>query len=171
MTMAQDAALAPVRAYMLRRAQDQADDMLTRARHEAEAITSAARDSAEAAVSQARAAGRREAAALAEAERARGRAEARAALLAARQEALNDLRARVSAEIAALRAEPGYDRLLDGLTRAARAAAGPDALLAFPPDGGVIARSPTAVVDCSLPRLAELAVQALGPAVQELWVR
>jgi hypothetical protein len=35
--------------------------------------------------------------------------------------------------------------------------------------GGVLARSDRAVVDCSLPRLASLAVDALGDEVRELW--
>jgi vacuolar-type H+-ATPase subunit E/Vma4 len=171
MTAARDAALAPVRASMLRDARARADDILAGARGEAEAIMTAARDGAAAAVAQARAAGRREAAALAGAERARGRAKARAVLLAARRAALEELRAQAGAEIAALRAEPGYPRLLDGLGRLARAAAGEDARLTVAPEGGVIARSRAAVVDCSLPRLADLAVAALGPAVRELWVR
>jgi vacuolar-type H+-ATPase subunit E/Vma4 len=169
MTDAPADALAPVRTRMLRHATNQAAGILADARREADAIVARARRSAEAAVTQARAAGRLEAAVLAAAERSRGRSEARSVLLSARRAAHDELRSRVRAAVGGLRGEPGYDQLLDQLTRMTRLAAGPDATLTVPQDGGVVARSRSVVVDCSLPRLADLAVQALGPRVRELW--
>ncbi|HUY45434.1 MAG TPA: V-type ATP synthase subunit E family protein [Streptosporangiaceae bacterium] len=166
---ARSAALAPVRARMLRRATDQAAGILADARREADAIVSQARRSAEAAVAHAQAAGSQEAAAPAAAERGRGRREARSLLLSAQREAHDELHSQVRAAVGRLRREPGYGQLLDRLTRMARLAAGPNAELTVSPDGGAVARSGGVVVDCSLPRLADLAVQALGPDVRELW--
>ena len=51
----------------------------------------------------------------------------------------------------------------------AERAAGPGATVTADQAGGVVARSGRAVVDCSLPRLAALAVDALGDQVTELW--
>ena len=65
--------------------------------------------------------------------------------------------------------EPGYERLLARLTALATAAAGPDATITAAPAGGVVARSRGVVVDCTLARLADLAVDALGDEVRELW--
>jgi vacuolar-type H+-ATPase subunit E/Vma4 len=168
---AQAAVLAPVRVRMLRHATEQAAGILAGARREADEIVSRALRSAEAAVTQARAAGRLEAAALAAAERARGRGEARSMLLNARRQAHDELRARVLAGVVALRGEPGYAQLLDALAVKSRLAAGPGAVATVAPDGGVVARSGAVVVDCSLSRLADQAVEALGPAVRQLWVR
>jgi len=162
-------ALAPVRASMLQAAADQADGIRAGARREAAVIVARARESATAAIAQAQAEGQRDAAAFAAAERGRGRSEARSVLLSAQRAALDALHARVSDEIKALRGDPGYAQLHDRITRMARLAAGPDAVLTGSPDGGVLARSPGVVVDCSLARFADLAIQALGPGVRELW--
>jgi vacuolar-type H+-ATPase subunit E/Vma4 len=163
------AALGPVHAHMLRRAAEQAGRILADARHEADAIISQGRLSAERAVSQAREAGRSEAAELAAAERSRGRSDARSVLLGARREMHEELRSRVRAAVGGLRDEPGYDQLLERLTGMARQAAGADAVLTAPAAGGVVARSADVLVDCSLPRLADLAVEALAVDVQALW--
>lgn len=163
------AALGPVHAHMLRRATEQAGRILADARHEADAIISQGRLSAERAVSQAREAARSEAAELAAAERSRGRSDARSVLLGARREIQEELRSRVRAAVGGLRDEPGYDQLLERLTGMARQAAGADAVLTAPAAGGVVARSADVLVDCSLPRLADLAVEALAVDVQALW--
>ncbi len=47
--------------------------------------------------------------------------------------------------------------------------AGPDATITVQPAGGVVARARDVVVDCTLPKLAILAVNALGDQVRELW--
>ncbi|HEY7011111.1 MAG TPA: V-type ATP synthase subunit E family protein [Streptosporangiaceae bacterium] len=154
---------------MLRRAAEQAGQILADARREADAIISEGRLSAERAVSQAREAGRREAAELAAVERSRGRSHARSVLLGTRREIHQELCSRVRAAVGGLRDEPGYDRLLERLTGMAREAAGPDAVLTVPAAGGVVARAADVLVDCSLPRLADLAVEAVAADVQALW--
>src|SRR5271166_5666854 len=55
------------------------------------------------------------------------------------------------------------------LARTARLEAGPGGTVTASEDGGVVARSPGVLVDCSLPRLADLATEALGGEVRELW--
>ena len=164
-----EALLAPVRVRMQREAEDQAATVLAGARREASAILAQAQQSAAAAVAQAQTAGRQEGAVLAAAIRSRGRREGRTILLHAQAAALDDLRARVRAQVAALPGEPGFGQLHDRLARMAQLAAGPDAVVASSPDGGVLARDAGVAVDCSLARLADLAVQALGPDVHELW--
>jgi len=163
------ASLAPVCAEMLRTAAEQAAGIRAGARREAAMIVARARESAAEAVAQAQAAGRRDAAAIAAAERVRGRGESRTVLLSAQRAAFDALRARVREEVATLPSDPGYGGLLDRITTMARLSAGPDAVLTTSSDGGVLARSRGVVVDCSLTRLADLAVLALGPSVRELW--
>ena len=163
------AALAPTRARMLRDAADQAARILADARRERDRITAQARQEAERAVSLARAAGRAQAIPQAAAVRRQARSDVRSALLSAQREAYDELLARVRAAVDGLRGEPGYDRLLEGLTRMARLEAGPCATVTASEDGGVVACCVGVLVDCSLPRLADLAVEALDGEVRELW--
>jgi len=162
-------ALAPARARMLRDAADQAARILADARREADRILAHARREAERSVSLARAAGGAQAVPQAAAARRRARSEARSAVLGAQREAYDELRARVRAAVNGLRGEPGYGRLLQALAEMARLEAGPGATVTASDVGGVVACSPGVLVDCSLPRLAELAVEALDGEVRELW--
>ncbi len=166
---AQAAALAPVRAHLLRGAQAEADRIVAEARAQATAMVRQARRDAGEAAGRAGARARAETAPLAAAERGRGREQARSIVLGAQRQAHEELRAQVLAAAASLRDEPGYEQLLTRLTAMAGRAAGPGATVAADPAGGVVARSGRAVVDCSLPRLARLAVDALGDQVGELW--
>jgi len=166
---AQEAALAPVRAAMLRRAASHADRVIRDARRQADAIVAQARRDADQSVSGELAAARARAAVMAAAELSRGRHRARSILLSARRDARDELIGRASAAICGLRDEPGYARLLDRLTRLALAAAGPQATVTEHPAGGAVAHAPGVLVDCSLPRLASRAVEALGEQVRELW--
>jgi vacuolar-type H+-ATPase subunit E/Vma4 len=161
--------LAPARARMLRDAADQAARIVAEARRDADGITARARQEAERTVSLARAAGRAQAGPQAAAVRRQARSDARSAVLGAQREAYDELRARVRTGVDRLRGEPGYDRLLDALTRMARQEAGPGATVAASEDGGVVAWGPGVLVDCSLPRLADLAVEVLDGEVRELW--
>ena len=165
----QAAALAPVRAYLLAGALAEADRILGQARAQAAATLRQARRDAEQAVRQARGQGEEEAAAAAAAERKRGREQARSVVLGARRQAYEELRAQVLAAVGRLRDEPGYERLVAGLSALAAGAAGPGATVTRHRAGGVVARSDRALVDCSLPRLAGLAFDALGDEVRELW--
>jgi vacuolar-type H+-ATPase subunit E/Vma4 len=164
-----DRALAPVRARIEREARSEADRVLAVARAEAGELLRAAGAAAERSVALARAQGQAQAAPLAAAERRRGRAQAQAIVLSAQREAYDDLYRQVLAGADALRTGPGYRTLADRLTVIATRAAGPEATVTSPPAGGVVARSGQTVVDCSLPRLAGLAMQALGNRVEELW--
>jgi vacuolar-type H+-ATPase subunit E/Vma4 len=163
------AALAPVRAAMLRRAQDQADEIAGQARRQAADAVARARADADESVALAREAGLAQAAPLAAAVRNQRRRDARATVLATQREAYEELRERVRAAVSALRDEPGYGQLLERLRHSAREAAGQAAMLTEDPAGGIVARGPGVVVDCSLPRLADAAVEALGPEADWLW--
>jgi len=162
-------ALAPVRAYLLRRAEAEAGRILAEARAQADAILQQATSGAAETVGRARAQGEADAAAAAAAERSRGRDQARSIMLGARREAYQDLRAQVLSAAGGLRTEPRYQGLLGRLVTMATRAAGPGAAVTVQPEGGVVARSRDVVVDCTLPRLAGLAVDELGDQVRELW--
>jgi vacuolar-type H+-ATPase subunit E/Vma4 len=154
---------------MLRDAAGQATQILADARREADAIVAQARQDAERALWMAGAAGRAQAVPQAAAVRRQARNEARSALLGAQREAYDELRARVRAAMHGLRGEPGYDELLRALARMVQLEAGSGATVTVSDDGGVVARAPGVLVDCSLPRLADLAVEALNAEVRELW--
>jgi vacuolar-type H+-ATPase subunit E/Vma4 len=162
-------ALAPVRDYLLRGAEAQASVILAEARAEADATMEQARSDAAETAGRARAQGEADAAPAAAAERRRGRDQARSIILGAQTEAYQDLRAQVLNAVGALRTEPGYQRLLSRLVTMATRAAGPGATVTVQPEGGAVARSRDIVVDCTLPRLAGLAVDQLGDQVRELW--
>jgi vacuolar-type H+-ATPase subunit E/Vma4 len=163
------AALEPVRQRLRRDAQDEAARLRAAAHAQAAAIVAQAQQDATAALAQAAARAAAIADPLTTAELRRARDEARSAVLTAQRAACDDLRSRVRTAVAALPAEQGYDRLLHRITRLAERAAGPDAQATLAPDGGVIARRAGVIVDCSLERLADLAVTELGAAVTELW--
>lgn len=162
-------ALAPVRAELLRTAHAEAGEVVGHARREAAALLAAARRDAADAVAKGRADGRQQAGRLAAARLSRGRREAGERLLRARRAAYEQLRRDVREGVAALPGEPGYERLAERLATAALAAAGPGATLIRHPDGGVVATAPGVIVDCSLPLLADQAVQAVSADLDTLW--
>ncbi len=162
-------ALAPVRTRLLHEAWGEASQILTAARAEADAILRQARQSAAETLGRARAQGEAEGGPATAAERSRGREAARSIVLGARYAAYQELRAQVLAAADRLRAEPGYQELLGRLAAMATRAAGAGAAASVGPDGGVVARSDGVVVDCTLPRLADRAVDELGDQVRELW--
>jgi len=169
MTRPQAAALAPVRSAMLDAAGREARRVVAAARAEADAVTRDARLAAARAVQAGVSAGQARGVVLAAAERSQGRARAQAIVLGAREAALDRLREQIRTAVAGLRDEPGYPQLVARLSGLAAAEAGPGAAVGTHPEGGVVARSRRVVVDYSLPRLAELATQALGGRVRELW--
>jgi vacuolar-type H+-ATPase subunit E/Vma4 len=169
MTRAQEAALAPVRAYLLDAARREAGRILEAARAEAEGVTGRARRAAEEAVAAARSEGEARGASLGAAERDLGRSQARSIVLSAQRAAEVRLREEVMAAAARLPDQAGYAGLAARLSRLAADAAGPGAAVTPSPAGGVVARSGQVVVDCSLPRLADQAIEALGGQVRELW--
>jgi len=169
MAVTQEAALAPVRAYLLGAARREAGRIVADARAEAAGIVGQARRDGEAAVAAARSEGRARGASLGAAERNRGRSQAQSIVLAARRAAEVRLREQVMAAVARLPGEVGYAGLMARLSWLAADAAGPGATVTPSPAGGVVARSGQVVVDCSLPRLADQAIDALGGRVRELW--
>ena len=162
-------ALEPVRQRLRRDAEDQAARLLTAARAQAAEIVQQAHRDAHAALAEAQSAAAAKADPVTAGQLRDARDTARSAVLAAQRAACDELRSRVRDGVAALTTQPGYDRLVRAITSRASQAAGPGAQLAAAPDGGVIARAPGVVVDCSLTRLADLAVAQLGPKVAELW--
>jgi vacuolar-type H+-ATPase subunit E/Vma4 len=163
-------ALAPVREYLLAGAEAEASRILAEAHAQADSILRQARRGAAETAGRARAQGEADAAPAAAAERSRGRDQARSIVLRAQREAYRNLRAQVLAAVGALPTEPGYQGLLSRLVTMATRAAGPGAAVTVEPEGGVVARSGDIIVDCTLPRLAGLAVDALGDRVRGLWI-
>jgi len=166
---AQAGALNPVRAQLLESAGIEAGRIVAQARAEAVMLVRNAHRGAAEEIARARAQGRAEGARTAAAVRNRGREQARSIALGAQRDAHDELRGQVLAAISDLRAEPGYRQLLLRLTAMAARAAGPGATVTVQPAGGVLARSGGVLVDCTLPRLAGLAVDGLGDQVRELW--
>lgn len=170
MTLAsrQDAALGPVRAAFGERAAEQAGQIVSDARAQAAALAGQAGRDAAAAIDLARADGVAEAEPVAAAEVARSRRRARAGALRAEEATRRTLISQITEAVLALSADPEYPKLLAGLRRLAERSAGPDAVIAEPPSGGVIARAAGLEVDLSLPRLAERAIGALSDRIAEL---
>lgn len=168
-TAVERAALEPVRAHMLAEAHREAGRILADAHAKAEATVERARLDGEQAVRSARSEGEARGTMLAAAERNQGRARAQSVLLRARQAAQDKLRVQIMVAVGGLRDEPGYAQLIARLSEVAADVAGPGATVNVSPAGGVVARSGRVFVDCSLPRLADLAFEALGVRVRELW--
>ncbi len=164
----QEMALAPVRAALLHRASAEAGQIRAGARSAADALLEQARRDAASMVSKAREEGREQAVPLARAQISQGRREARVATLQAQVRAQESLERRIESAITGLRDEPDYRELRDRLAELALRAAGPGATVSEHPGGGVVARAPGVLVDCSLPRLAQRAIAALGPRIREL---
>jgi hypothetical protein len=162
-------ALSPVRAALVGEAVQQAEKIRAAASAEAEAVVAAARGQAEEILSQARVRGELDGRSAAASRRAMSRRAARGVVLAAQRDAYSELRRRVHEAVCALREDPVYPRLRDRLEGLARGLAGPSATVACHPAGGVVAEGPGTFVDCSLPRLADRAVDALGAEVTGLW--
>ncbi len=162
-------ALAPVRAFLLARAQAEADRARAEAATVADAVVARARQQAAVVLEQAREQGAADGAQLTAAAQAVAARRVRGLLLAAQRQAYETLRQRGRAAARALREDPDYPALRERLARMARERAGPDAIVMDAPDGGVIAEAPGRRVDCSLGTLADRAVDALGAEVEGLW--
>jgi vacuolar-type H+-ATPase subunit E/Vma4 len=160
-------ALRPVADALLDKARREAARIRTEARAAADAQLAQARAEADQILAGARTAGHAEAAASARTERVRARRRARSIVLTARRESYEELRWRVRSAVAARCAE--NPETADLLRRVAADQAGPDARILTAPDGGVIAVAPGHRVDCSVPALAEHAVDLLGAEVERLW--
>jgi vacuolar-type H+-ATPase subunit E/Vma4 len=161
--------LAPVRAALIGEATQRADELRAAATADAEAMLAAAGRQVDAVLAQARARGESDGRSAAAAREAISRRDARSVVLTAQRRAYDELRRRVRDAVGALREDPVYPRLLDRLEELARGIAGPAAAITPHPSGGVVAQGAGTFVDCSLLRLADSAVDALGAEVSALW--
>jgi vacuolar-type H+-ATPase subunit E/Vma4 len=164
----QEQALAPVSAALLASASAQAGQLIEQARIAAAALGDKARSDAASAIRAAREEGMAQAAPLAAAELSHARRKARAARLQAEQRATKELQDRIRSAITGLRNDPGYGELRDRLAGLALQAAGPGAVLSEHPAGGVLARAPGVLVDCSLSRIAQRVIDALATRICEV---
>jgi len=164
----QELALAPIRAALLRDASAEAERIVAGACGAADALLEQARRDAVSKISQAREEGRMQAAQLVRAELSRGRRGARAIELGTQLQTRADAERRIAAAIMSLKDEPDYGEWRARLAELALQAAGPGAAVSDHPEGGVVARGPGVLVDCSLPRLARRAMAVLGPRIREL---
>ncbi|HEX5189172.1 MAG TPA: hypothetical protein VFW16_06515 [Streptosporangiaceae bacterium] len=168
LTSRQNAALDPVRTALAAAAEARAASTVAAAEAAAAALITDAQRSADEAVARAASEGAADARPAAMAERARSRRRARSMALQADRATQQYLAERIRAAVLAVRDGAGYPRLRDRLSDMAAGAAGPGAVLADHPDGGVIATAPDVVVDCSLGKLADRAIAALGPRIAVL---
>jgi hypothetical protein len=161
------AALEPLRAEILRRANGAAAERMQQAAAEDAATMAQAEHEAALIVEQARQDGIAEAAALVAARRARSQRQARQVVLRARAEAWKELRQRSMAAVAVLSSEPAYRELRSRLADYVRAQLGTEAVLSDAPTGGVIGTVPGRRLDCSFATLVEqgLAERAAQPDV------
>jgi vacuolar-type H+-ATPase subunit E/Vma4 len=161
--------LAPVREFLLARARAEAERLRADAADDAGAVLAQARQQAAAILAESRGLGERDGATIVAAAQARARRQARGILLAAQRRAYETLRQRCRSAAGDLRQDPGYPRLRERLVRLAREQVGPGAVVGETPDGGVVAEAEGRRVDCSLGVLADRALDALGPQVEEVW--
>ncbi len=159
------AALQPLVAALLARAQAEADAMRAAAEEEGREVVAAAREQAAATLAQARVHGEEDAAELRASERARARRAARAVVLRAQRAAYDDLCRLSQDAVGRLLAYPG--RRGDLVARVRRRI-GDQAVIRDGPDGGVVGSAADGVsVDASVRGLVERAVVDLD--LEQLW--
>jgi F0F1-type ATP synthase membrane subunit b/b' len=155
--------LAPLRAALLARARDAADELVAAAEHQRASALSDAQREVDELLSRARDQGRADGEELLASERAAGRASDQARLLAAQRSVYESLRSRIAHEVRDLLARPGaHDRLVAALVDRL----GEDVAVIDSPDGGVVARTPDGrSIDASVAALVDssLADQDLTP--------
>jgi vacuolar-type H+-ATPase subunit H len=161
--------LGPVREALLAQAHHGADAELSTARHEADALVADAEREARGVVARAREEGDADAAVALAGEQARARRRARAVVLAAQRSAYDTLRESVRERAGALAEGPQWPQLRAELERRARAALDADDAVVQDVPAGVALTSGSRQVLITLPALAQDALDALGPEVQQLW--
>jgi hypothetical protein len=166
----QDAALEAVRVKLRETASSQVARVEAEATRAAAALLARARADAERGVAQAAADGASEAEPVAAAELARSKRAARSISLGAQEATREYLAGRIRTVVLALRQRADYPLLRDRLIDIAEREAGPGAVISDHADGGVIASAPGVVVDCSLGRLADRAIDALSFQIAELCI-
>ncbi len=164
----QDAAIEPVKAALLRRAAEHKAYAVAQASDTAAGMLAKARADADAAVAQARADGAAQARPVAAAQLSQSRRAARSVALGADLATNDEIVARIRSAVTGLRDAPDYPALRDRLGALAAKEAGAGAVITEHPAGGMIATAPGIEVDCSLPRLAERVIAALGAQIAAL---
>lgn len=162
------AAIEPVRAALIRRASTEAEALLATARADAAALVADARREAAGLVERARQGGAAQAAPVAAAELSRSRRQTRALGLSAERAVHDAIAGQVRTAVLGLRDQPGYPELRDRLAALAVRTAGAGAVISDHPQGGVVAHGTAVIADCSLPRLADLAITALDARIAGL---
>ena len=157
------AALEPLKAELLRRANGAAAERVQQAAAEDAATVAQAEHEAALIVDQARREGIAEAAALVAVQRARSRRQAREVVLRARAEAWAELRQRSMAAVTLLSTEPAYRELRSRLADYVRAELGTEAVIFHAPTGGVIGTVPGRRLDCSVATLVEQVLAERAP--------
>ncbi|MGD3110675.1 hypothetical protein [Streptomyces sp. YGL11-2] len=173
MTFAPTAAadpLAPVRAALLRAADEEAERLVAAARRDAEATVAAARSRSAALLREARHRGEDEGGRASAAAVAQARRSARAGLLKAQAEAYEELCRTVFAQVRRCRREASYPAVRDRLARQARRALGPEATVTEHPQGGVIGTADGRSADLSLDAVAGRVLEHSGAGIETLWL-
>ncbi|HEU5426644.1 MAG TPA: hypothetical protein VFU74_07220 [Actinocrinis sp.] len=165
----QDRALDPVRARLIRRAEQDAGALIAAARAEAASTVESARVQARAILDEARAQGEALAAQQSAGLLSRSRRRARALELDAQRAVYDEVCDKISRAVGELKQTPGYPGLRAELERRACALVGPRAHMADHARGGIVAWVPGRRVDLSLTAIAERAVDGLGEEVERLW--
>jgi hypothetical protein len=164
----QGAALEVVRMKLRENASTQVASMEAEATRAAAALLARARRDAERGVAQAAADGASQAEPVAAAQLARSKRMARSISLRAQEATREYLAGRIRTAVLALRERADYPLLRDRLIEIAERATGPGATITDDADGGIIATAPGIVVDCTLGRLADRAIEALSVQIAEL---
>ncbi|MCK7622210.1 hypothetical protein MUU72_03555 [Streptomyces sp. RS10V-4] len=161
--------LAPVRAALLRAAEEDAGRLVAAARHDAGATLAKARAAAAATLREARRHGAEDGARAAAAGVAEARRTARARLLEAQADAYQELRRQVLVRVRRYRREACAPEVRERLARQVYRALGPGAAVAAHPAGGVTGTAPGRRVDLTPEALAARVLDRAGPGVEELW--
>ena len=162
------AALTPLYAELLRRADADADRILADANAEARDVLARAESDAHAVIDNARAAGAAEALMAQAAEHARTRRAHRSDVLAAQRTAYEQLRRRATDAVHRLRHEPGYPALRERLAAHATQILGTD-VVTEDPAGGIVAEAAGRRLDLSLTAFAARAFERIEADIDGLW--
>lgn len=163
--VAREAALAPLRAALLARANHDADEARTAAAEAGRQAVDAARAQQDAVLADARTQGAADTAAVLASERTRARRESRGVVLRAQRDAYDLLRTRAQEAVRKLLSEP---QQRDRLVATVRRQLGNDAAIVEHPTGGVVGTSGDGrTVNASVAALVDGALADLD--LEQLW--
>ncbi|MBX7431085.1 hypothetical protein JDV09_03020 [Mycobacterium sp. Y57] len=163
------AALGPVRAELLRRANADAEKVIAAAQSDAQRVVEEATRTANQMLDRARAAGKAAGARLAANEEVALRRGLRRDVLAARDGAYRLWRQRAGEAVLALRDDPRYPQWRAALVDIAHATLGDDAQVTEDATGGVHAEKDSRRIDLSLSAIATRTVDEAAAEAESLW--